>query len=86
VTNETVIKAIEGQGFFGALTTCRMEVIVKKTIKYVLKGKTKYIPGFFNKFTSLLNHFLPTGITTKILYKRWTKAQSQWLPENLRRV
>jgi short-subunit dehydrogenase len=86
VTNETVIKAIEGQGFFGTLTTCRMEVIVNKTIKYALKGKTKYIPGFFNKFTSLLNHFLPTGVTTKILYKRWAKAQSQWLPENLRRV
>lgn len=84
VTTESVFKAIKGQGFFGTITTCNMEIVVKRTLDYSLKGKTKYIPGSFNKFTSFINHFLPIGITTKLLYKRWIKAQSTWLPQNIR--
>ncbi len=83
VTTESVIKAIKGQGFFGAITTCNMEIIVKKTIDYSLKGRRKYTPGLFNKITSFLNHFLPVNLITKLLFKRWTKAQSTWLTNSI---
>ncbi|MDD3124126.1 MAG: SDR family NAD(P)-dependent oxidoreductase [Candidatus Izemoplasmatales bacterium] len=74
-----VMHAINGQGFFGAITTCNMERVVTHSIDYVLKGKTKYIPGIFNKLASCLNYLLPINFTTKYLYKRWAKAQSTWL-------
>jgi len=77
-TNE-VMNAINGQGFFGAITTCNIEKVVTHSIDYVMKGKTKYIPGVFNKLISGLNYLLPVRFTTKYLYKRWAKAQSTWL-------
>lgn len=84
VTTENVMKAIKGQGFFGAITTCNIEIIVKRTLDYSLRGRTKYIPGTFNKITSFLNHFLPVNLITKLLHKRWAKAQSTWLTNNIR--
>jgi short-subunit dehydrogenase len=78
-TKETVIKAIEGQGFFGQVTTCNIERMVHQTINNVLKGKRKYVPNIFNKITAFLGGFIPITITTRILYKRWSKAQSTWL-------
>jgi len=78
-TNVNVIQRIEAQGFFGTITTCRIEKTVHRTINKVLKGKTIYIPGIFNKFTTFLGYFIPVNIKTKILYKRWFNAQSTWL-------
>jgi len=78
-TKEDVMSAIQGQGFFGAITTCNMEKVVSRSIVLVLKGRRKYIPGFFNQLVSVLNSFLPVRVTTKLLYKRWAKAQSTWL-------
>ena len=80
VTNDQVLKAIQGQGFFGHLTTCKMEIVVAQTLNKVIRGKTnKYIPGVFNHFLKVLNHLVPINIKMKILYKRWKKAQSTWL-------
>lgn len=78
-TRDDVMKAIEGQGFFGAITTCNMEKVVSKSIDYVIKGKQIYVPGGVNKFSRFISYFIPVGTTTKILYKRWLKAQSTWL-------
>lgn len=80
-TKDSVIKAIKAQGFFGKITTCHMETMVHRTINQALKGKRKYIPGFFNKFTTFLGKFLPIPLITKILYKRWFLAQSTWLDQ-----
>ena len=78
-TKHEVIKAIEGQGFFGAITTCRIEKVVRNTINKVLKGRKKYIPGNINKLTASLSYLMPKNIITRLLYKRWKKAQSTWL-------
>ncbi len=78
-TKDDVIKAIEGQGFFGSVTTCNIEKVVTRTIDKVLKGRKKYVPGNFNKFTAILGSLIPINLTTKLLHKRWTKAQSTWL-------
>ncbi|MGD9910217.1 MAG: SDR family NAD(P)-dependent oxidoreductase [Candidatus Izemoplasmatales bacterium] len=78
-TNPEVIKAIHAQGFFGAISTCHIEQVVSRSIDYCLQGKKKYVPGGFNQLTVILNKFIPTSLTTKILYKRWNKAQKLWL-------
>lgn len=78
-TNTQVIEAILAQGFFGSITTCNIEKVVSKTITKSLKGKRIYIPGFFNRLTTILNRLIPASLTARILYKRWKHAQKMWL-------
>jgi hypothetical protein len=78
-TNEHVMKAIAGQGYFGALTTVKMERMVTKCIDKSLQGKAKYVPRVLNQIVVFLTKFLPIGFITKLLYKRWRKAQATWL-------
>jgi len=79
VTSYAVEKAIIGQGFFGAITTCNIEKVVSTSLRKLLRGKKEYIPGAFNKFTVFANRFIPVNFTVRILHKRWEKAQSTWL-------
>ncbi len=78
-TTPEAIAGIETQGFFGSATTNNLEIVARRTIKHALNGKMMYVPGSMNKFLSFLAKFIPLRQTTKMLYKRWTKAQNQWL-------
>lgn len=78
-TTEEIMYAIQSQGFFGSITTCRMERLVRRTIDKSLKKRVKYVPGIFNRLTVILNRIIPMKYTMKILHKRWKDAQKRWL-------
>ncbi len=78
-TTPEAIAGIQTQGFFGNATTNSLEVVARRTVKHALNGKMMYVPGSMNKFLSFLAKFIPLRKTTKMLYKRWTKAQDKWL-------
>jgi transposase InsO family protein len=68
-----------GQRYFGALTTVKMERMVTKCIDKSLQGKAKYVPGVLNQIVVFLTKFLPIGLITRLLCKRWRKAQATCL-------
>jgi hypothetical protein len=78
-TTEGAICGIAAQGFWGDATTNRLEVVAAMTISKVLQGKKIYIPGATNKIFSVLGKFIPNTLIAKLLYNRWSRAQSHWL-------
>ena len=78
-TKDSVIKAIEVQGLGGAVTTNHMELLTRRTIDRVLKGKTVYIPGAWNRTFAFFGKIVPRRVIASYLYKRWDKAQAKWL-------
>ena len=78
-TTEEAIRCIQVQGFWGELTTNRLEGVAARTISKVLQGKKIYIPGTTNKIFSVLGNFIPSTSIAKLLFKRWSQAQNQWL-------
>lgn len=78
-TTEEAILGIQVQGFWGEMTTNRLESVASTTISKVLQGKKIYIPGATNKIFSVLGKFIPNTIIAKLLFNRWSQAQSHWL-------
>ncbi|MDD3477523.1 MAG: SDR family NAD(P)-dependent oxidoreductase [Candidatus Izemoplasmatales bacterium] len=79
-TNDEVIKAIMGQGFFGSLTTCNIESVVKNSRHLLLhSNRAVYIPGRMNQWIHRIQRLIPLEWTMRILHHRWKKAQSTWL-------
>ncbi len=78
-TTEEAIRGIQVQGFWGEMTTNRLESVAAMTISKVLQGKKIYIPGATNKIFSVLGKFIPNTLIAKLLYNRWSRAQSHWL-------
>ncbi|MGI6778888.1 MAG: SDR family NAD(P)-dependent oxidoreductase [Acetivibrionales bacterium] len=76
-TTSECIKAIEAQGFWGGVTTNHLEKVAHRTISKSLCGKKVYIPGTINRIFSIAGKFIPTGITARLLYNRWSKAQQK---------
>ncbi len=81
-TTKEAMQGIEAQGFFGAITTNRLEEITDKTILKVQAGRKIYIPGSVNRTFSFLAGFIPKRIVVKLLFSRWQKAQKQWFSAN----
>ena len=48
-TTPEAVSGIAAQGFWGSVTTNRMETMIRRTISKVLKGHSIYIPGFINR-------------------------------------
>ena len=72
-TRQEVIDRIKKQGFYGKITTSKVEDIVNKSLKLVKKGKAVYVPRFSNKLLIFIARFLPSLLTTKIIARRWMK-------------
>lgn len=81
-TTKEAMQGIEAQGFFGAVTTNRLEEITDKTILKVQAGRKIYIPGLVNRAFSFLAGFIPKRIIIKLLFSRWEKAQKEWFSAN----
>ena len=79
VTTRQAMQGIAAQGFWGAVTTNPLETVAKRTIEGVLHGKHVYIPGFFNRTLSFIGTLLPRSWVAAAIYRRWGKAQKQWL-------
>lgn len=78
-SNETALNCIVAQGFWGSATTNRLEVVAKKSISKLLKGKRLYIPGALNKMLYLVSRFIPRTALANILYGRWHNARRKRL-------
>ena len=78
-TTEEAIQGITAQGFWGELTTNRLEAVAYNTIEKALKGKSLYIPGVANRTLSFLGKLVPSTLVAAIIYSRWVKAQKKWL-------
>ena len=72
-TRPDVCADIKGQGLWGKLSAKTPEYVAKKSVKASEKNKTKYIPGFFNRFLNFLMKFLPKKMVLSFIAKRWKK-------------
>lgn len=82
VTTKQAMQGIAAQGFWGAVTTNPLEIVAKRTIDGVLRGKRVYIPGFMNRALSFFGSLLPRSWVAAAIYRRWNKAQKLWLNES----
>ncbi|PKM73300.1 MAG: short-chain dehydrogenase [Firmicutes bacterium HGW-Firmicutes-16] len=78
-TTEEAISGIAAQGFWGSVTTNRLEQVAFETVEKVQKRAGLYIPGAANRTLSFLGKFLPRSVIAAIIYKRWSGAQEKWL-------
>ncbi|MBP8639341.1 MAG: SDR family NAD(P)-dependent oxidoreductase [Oscillospiraceae bacterium] len=78
-TTEEAIQGINAQGFWGGVTTNKLEAVAYHTIEKVLKGQELYIPGTVNKVLSLCGKLVPRKVVATIIYGRWMRAQKKWL-------
>jgi hypothetical protein len=73
------IRGIAAQGFWGSVTTNRLERVVHRTICRVIRGRRIYIPGLLNRAFGFAGKLLPACFVARVLYARWSYAQQQWL-------
>jgi short-subunit dehydrogenase len=76
-TTAEAIRGIEAQGFWGTVTTNKLEKVAHNTISRVLRGRRLYIPGGLNRLLSILARFVPAQTIAILLLKRWSKAQKK---------
>ena len=78
-TTEEAISGITAQGFWGNVTTNKLESVAFETVERVQKGKGLYIPGAVNRTLSAIGKLLPRTVIAAIIYSRWMGAQKKWL-------
>ncbi len=78
-TTPEALSGIAAQGFWGEVTTNRLEKVTHRTISRIMKGYSVYIPGFVNSLFRMAGAFVPKPLIAKLLYARWSGAQKEWL-------
>ena len=78
-TTPEALSGITAQGFWGNVTTNRLETVTQTTLSRVLRGKTLFIPGLINRVLCFLGAIVPKKLVAKLIYSRWKAAQKQWL-------
>lgn len=78
-TTEEAINGINAQGFWGSVTTNRLEQVAYETVEKVQGRAGLYIPGAVNRTLSFLGKLLPRSVIAAIIFKRWSGAQEKWL-------
>ena len=78
-TTAEAIRGIEAQGFWGTVTTNKLEKVAHCTVSRVLRGRKLYIPGGLNRLFSIASKFIPAQTIATLLLKRWSKAQKKRL-------
>lgn len=76
-TSEEMKTAIETQGLKGKLSSVSPEKIAKKSIKYSVKKRSRYVPGVFNRLTLFVSNLAPSNLKTKAIAKMWRKSQDK---------
>lgn len=78
VTTREAMRGIAAQGFWGDVTTNRLEDVARCTIDRALGGKGVYIPGTLNRALSFFGHFIPRPWAAAVVHRRWRRAQGKW--------
>ena len=79
VTTDETEEAIRAQGFWGDVTTNPLEIVARKTIDRVWKGKATYIPGGLNRILAALGRLIPRSLAAAVIHWRWKRTQEKWL-------
>jgi uncharacterized protein len=74
-TTAASVRKISAQGFWGKISSMKVETVARKTIDYALRGKAVYIPGFLNGVLQWLGTLIPPALVAKYIGKRWRTAQ-----------
>ena len=81
-TNPGAMIGIAAQGFWGDVTTNRLEDVAFNTIERALQGKALYVPGLLNRTLTFLGNMVPRAWVAALVYRRWNQAQRKWfVPE-----
>jgi hypothetical protein len=78
-TTPAAMQGIAAQGFWGQITTCPLETMVRHSIRRLLRGCRVFIPGSLNRTLSLLGRFVPPTAASALVHARWQTAQARWL-------
>jgi len=78
-TTAAAMQGIAAQGFWGQVTTCRLETLVRRTISRLQQGRRVYIPGTVNRILSALGRLVPPATASALVYSRWQAAQAKWM-------
>lgn len=78
-TTAAAMQGIVAQGFWGQVTTCHLEKLVRRTIRHLLRGRRVYIPGAVNRILSMMGRLVPPSTASALVYSRWKTAQAKWL-------
>jgi len=78
-TTKEAMRGIAAQGFWGDVTTNRLEEVARNTIERALRGKGMYVPGALNRLLSILGNLVPRSWVAAIVYWRWSKTQRKWM-------
>lgn len=76
-TTQESITEIAAQGFWGRVTTNRLEVVARKTVEKSLSGKRIYIPGMVNILFCGVSKLMPRSFIARLLHARWSKARQK---------
>jgi len=74
-TTQEAMQGIAAQGFWGQITTCPIEKMVRRTIGHLLCSRRVYIPGIVNRTLSLLGKLVPPSAASALVYSRWSHAK-----------
>ena len=78
-TTSEAIAGITSQGFWGNVTTNKLEKVARRTIARALLGRRIYIPGALNRLLSVAGRLVPGTWIASLLHGRWAAAQKKWL-------
>lgn len=78
-TTKEAMRGIAAQGFWGGATTNPLEIISVKTVSRLEKRGGIYIPGALNRVLTFFGKLLPRRWVAAAIYRRWNKAQEQWI-------
>lgn len=78
-TTPEAVQGIAAQGFWGDVTTSRLESVVRRTVSNLLRGQKVYIPGSLNRTLAFVGRLLPASTVSALIYRRWKGAQAKWL-------
>ncbi|HAL74621.1 MAG TPA: short-chain dehydrogenase [Clostridiales bacterium] len=73
-TTHEALQGIAAQGFWGQITTCHIEIMVRMTISHLLCGRHVYIPGTVNRILSFFGKLVPPAAASALVYSRWQKS------------
>ncbi len=76
-TNRECIKAIEGQGFAGQITTMDVGRVAYLTLNAALAGKAVLIPGRINSLLQFLGELIPPSLIAHQIGIRWDSVRKR---------
>ncbi|HOG01247.1 MAG TPA: SDR family NAD(P)-dependent oxidoreductase [Clostridia bacterium] len=76
-TTRQAMAGMAVQGFMGSATANSLEIITKRTLDKVLRGRFLYIPGLINKLMYAASRFIPRPLIARLIHRRWGRARER---------